>query len=164
MRRVLAGGRVFTGDRIVEGHAVVLDGDRIAAVVPAADAPADARARRLPADSLLVPGFLDLQVNGAGGVLFNDTPTAEAALAIAAAVRRTGTTGVLPTLMTDERPKMQIACKAAAAARNRPGGGVLGIHLEGPFLSPERPGVHSPQWMRRPDAADLELLAAMARA
>jgi N-acetylglucosamine-6-phosphate deacetylase len=163
MRRVLSGGSVFTGDKVLEGHAVVLDGGRIAAVVPAADAPSDARARRLPADSLLVPGFLDLQVNGAGGVLFNDTPTAEAALAIAAAVRRTGTTGVLPTLMTDERSKMQIACEAAFAARKRPGGGVLGIHLEGPFLNPERSGVHSPRWMRKPDAADIELLVAMAR-
>src|SRR5262245_9084536 len=162
MRRVLAGGRVFTGDRIVDGSAVVLDGARIAAVVPASDAPADARARRLPADSLLVPGFLDLQVNGAGGVLFNDEPTAEAALAIAAAVRRTGTTGMLPTLMTDERPKMQIACEAIAAVRKR-SGGILGLHLEGPFLNPERSGVHSAQWMRKPDAADLELLIAMAR-
>jgi N-acetylglucosamine-6-phosphate deacetylase len=162
MRRVLAGGRVFTGDRIVDGAAVVLDGARIAAIVPAAEAPVDARARRLPADSLLVPGFLDLQVNGAGGVLFNDAPTADAALAIAAAVRRTGTTGMLPTLMTDERPKMQIACEAVAAARQR-SGGVLGLHLEGPFLNPERSGVHSARWMRKPDAADIELLVAMAR-
>jgi N-acetylglucosamine-6-phosphate deacetylase len=162
MRRVLAGGRVFTGDRIVDGAAVVLDGARIAAVVPAGEAPRDARTRRLPADSLLVPGFLDLQVNGAGGVLFNDAPTAEAALAIAAVVRRTGTTGMLPTLMTDERPKMQIACEAIAAARKR-SGGILGLHLEGPFLNPERSGVHSARWMRKPDAADLELLVAMAR-
>src|SRR5262245_66658579 len=120
MRRVLAGGRVFTGDRIVDGSAVVLDGARIAAVVPASDAPGDARSRRLPPDSLLVPGFLDLQVNGAGGVLFNDAPTAQAAHAIADVARRTGTTGLLPTLMTDEKTKTQRACDAVVQARARP--------------------------------------------
>ena len=162
-RRLLVGARVFTGDRIVDGHAVLTDGDRITAVLPVADAPRDARPRRLPADALLVPGFLDLQVNGAGGVLFNDTPTAEAALAIAAVVRRTGTTAVLPTLMTDERPKMHQACEAIVAALARPGGGVLGLHLEGPFLSRERPGVHPPAWIRTPDADDLQLIVDAAR-
>jgi N-acetylglucosamine-6-phosphate deacetylase len=161
MRRVLSGARVFTGEHIVEGHAVVVEGERITAVLPAAEAPRDGQ-RRLPADSLLVPGFLDLQVNGAGGVLFNDTPTPEAALTIAAVARRTGTTGLLPTLMTDEQVKMQRACEAVAAARARPSSGVLGIHLEGPFLNPERSGVHSPQWMRKPDASDIELLVAIA--
>jgi len=154
---------VFTGDRFVDGHAVLTEGAHIVAVLPVADAPADARLRRLPGDALLVPGFLDLQVNGAGGVLFNDTPTAEAALAIAAAARSTGTTGVLPTLMTDERTKMRRACEATIEALGRPTGGVLGVHLEGPFLSPERPGVHAPQWIRKPDAADIELVAAAAR-
>jgi N-acetylglucosamine-6-phosphate deacetylase len=163
MRRVLTGARLFTGDRIVDGHAVVIDGDRIAAVAPLADAPGDARTLRLPADTLLVPGFLDLQVNGAGGVLFNDAPTTDAALRIAAVSRRAGTTGVLPTLMTDEPGKLRQACDAAAAALARPGSGVLGIHLEGPFLSAERPGVHLPRWMRRPDATDIELLAATAQ-
>jgi len=162
MRRVLSGGRVFTGDRIVEGQAVVVDDGRITAVVPAGDAPGDARALRLPASSLLAPGFLDLQVNGAGGILFNDAPTAETALTIASVVRHTGTTGVLPTLMTDEPGKLRLACDAAAAALAQPAGGVLGLHLEGPFLSPDRPGVHLPRWMRRPDAADIELLAGTA--
>jgi N-acetylglucosamine-6-phosphate deacetylase len=162
MRRLLVGARVFTGERMLDGHAILLDGERIAAVLPVAEAPPDARPRRLPPDSLLVPGFLDLQVNGAGGVLFNDTPTAEAALAIAAVARRTGTTGVLPTLMTDEPAKMRQACEAAIEAFARPAGGVLGLHLEGPFLSAERSGVHPPRAMRRPDPADLELLLAMA--
>jgi N-acetylglucosamine-6-phosphate deacetylase len=163
MRRVLAGARLFTGDQIIDGHAVVIDGARITAVVPLADAPGDARTLRLAADTLLVPGFLDLQVNGAGGVLFNDAPTADTALRIAAVARRTGTTGVLPTLMTDEPAKLQKACDAAAAALTRPASGVLGLHLEGPFLSPERPGVHLPRWMRRLEPADLELLVATAR-
>jgi N-acetylglucosamine-6-phosphate deacetylase len=158
MRRMLTGARLFDGDRIVDGHAVVIEGERIAAVVPVADAPLDARPCRLPADTMLVPGFVDIQVNGAGGVLFNDTPTAEAALAIAAVARRTGTTAILPTLMTDDPRKMRLACDAAALALAHKASGVLGVHLEGPFLSPERPGVHPRHWIRRPDAADLELL------
>lgn len=163
MRQLLTGARLFTGDRMVDGHAVMTEGGRVTAVLPMSEAPSDVRLRRLPADALLVPGFLDVQVNGAGGVLFNDTPTAEAALAIAAAARRTGTTGVLPTLMTDEKSKMRVACEAAAQAFARPGGGVLGLHLEGPFLSTERPGVHSPRWMRKPTGEDVEFLITMAR-
>jgi N-acetylglucosamine-6-phosphate deacetylase len=166
MKRVITGGRVFTGDRILDGHAVVIDGGRIAAVVAVADAPTDGReaqVRRVPPDSLVVPGFVDVQVNGAGGVLFNDTPTPEAALAIAAAARRTGATSVLPTLMTDDPAKMRQACDAVSEAIGRPGGGVLGLHLEGPFLSTERPGVHLPRWMRRPVPADIDFLVEAAR-
>lgn len=163
MSRALV-GRVFDGERILDEHAVRIDGDRIASVEPAAHAPPGTldNALRLPADALLVPGFIDVQINGAGGALFNDAPTADTAIAIAAAVRRFGTTGVLPTLLTDERAKMRRACDAALDATARPASGVLGVHLEGPFLSRDRPGVHAPRWMRTPDADDVALLTAFA--
>ncbi|SEL44375.1 N-acetylglucosamine 6-phosphate deacetylase [Stigmatella aurantiaca] len=161
MKRVLTGARLFTGERMLEGHVLVLDGARISAVLPASAAPADAEVVRLPSDAVLAPGFIDAQVNGAGGVLFNDTPTAEAALAIAAAVRRSGTTGVLPTFITDAKAPMQRACEAALEAVSRPASGVLGIHLEGPFISQERPGVHEPRFIRTPDTSDIEYLTAL---
>ncbi|HYO53053.1 N-acetylglucosamine-6-phosphate deacetylase [Archangium sp.] len=161
MKRVLAGARLFTGERMLDGHGVVVEGGRISAVVPMAAAPADAQVLRLPEDALLVPGFLDAQVNGAGGVLFNDTPTVEAALAIAAAARRSGTTGLLPTFITDELSRMRQACEASLEALARPASGVLGIHLEGPFISGERPGVHDPRFVRVPEPQDIDYLSAL---
>ena len=98
----------------------------------AADAPSG---RRLPG-----PGFIDLQVNGGGGVLLNDQPTADGMRAIARAHRRFGTTACLPTLITDTREQMRTAIAAARSIGGRDG--VLGLHLEGPFISPRRPGVH----------------------
>jgi N-acetylglucosamine-6-phosphate deacetylase len=146
---------------MLDGHAVVVEDGRITAVVPASSVPAGAQEQRLPEDALLVPGFLDAQVNGAGGVLFNETPTVEAALAIAAAARRSGTTGLLPTFITDDQTQMRHACEAVLEALSRPASGVLGVHLEGPFISGERPGVHDPRFIRAPDAKDVEYLSAL---
>ncbi|KFA93385.1 N-acetylglucosamine-6-phosphate deacetylase [Archangium violaceum] len=161
MTRILTGARLFTGERMLEDHGVVLEGERIRAVVPLDAVPAGARVERLPEGTLLVPGFLDAQVNGAGGVLFNDTPTPEAALAIAAAARRSGTTGLLPTFITDAPGRMREACEAALEAMRRPASGVLGIHLEGPFISGERPGVHESRFIRVPDAGEVDYLGAL---
>lgn len=160
-RHILTGSRVFTGERILEGHSVVLDAGRVAAVVPRHEAPVGLSTRELPADTLLAPGFIDLQVNGAGGVLFNDSPTVDAALTIASALRRSGTTSLLPTFITDAPERTRLACDAAARALEQPGSGVLGVHLEGPFISPERPGVHAPQHIRQPGAEDLVSLVAL---
>src|SRR5580658_10893465 len=101
MQVALVGGRVLTGRGVEEGLAVGLEGDRIAFVGSAADLPKSARRVDL-AGGLLLPGFIDIQVNGGGGVLFNDSPTPEAIAAIGVAHRRFGTTGFLPTLISDE--------------------------------------------------------------
>ncbi len=161
MKRVLRGARLFDGERMLDGHAVVVEGGRITAVVPASSVPAGVQEQRLPEDTLLVPGFVDAQVNGAGGVLFNETPTVETALAIAAAARRSGTTGLLPTFITDDQTQMRRACEAVLEALSRPASGVLGVHLEGPFISGERPGVHDPRFIRSPDARDVEFLTTL---
>jgi N-acetylglucosamine-6-phosphate deacetylase len=140
-----------------EDAAVVIVGDTIRDVGPAGAVPRDIPMIRLPQRAWLAPGFIDLQVNGGGDILFNDVPTVAAIAAIAATHRRFGTTGLLPTLITDTREKMH-AARAAVAAAMASEPGVLGIHFEGPFLSPERTGVHDAALMRTPDADDLSFL------
>lgn len=148
---------VFDGVTVLVNHAVIIEGAHIVDVVPRNALSASLPARALPGEAWLVPGFIDVQVNGGGDVLFNDTPTAAGVNAIAAAHRRYGTTGLLPTLISDTPEKMRAAIAAAqsAAAANP---SVLGIHFEGPFLSPEKPGVHNPAVFRTPEPRDLELL------
>jgi N-acetylglucosamine-6-phosphate deacetylase len=153
----IAADHVFDGTRLHEHAVVVVEGERIASLMPRSKLPPTIPVRPLPDGAWLAPGFIDLQVNGGGDVLFNDQPTLEGARAIASAHRKFGTTGLLPTLITDSTEKMRLALEAAAAAIGREPG-VLGVHLEGPYLSPQKPGVHDPGWIRRPDTDDLAML------
>ena len=108
---------IFDGETLHHHAAVVVDGERIAQIVPRAEVGVPCTA--LPDGAWLAPGFVDLQVNGGGDVLFNDAPTAESIAAIAAAHRRFGTTGFLPTLITD-RPEKTAAAIAAVQASDAP--------------------------------------------
>lgn len=160
MRRLLRGAQIFTGDDFIDGHALLLDGDRILDLVPD-HLPTDAEVTDLPAASLLAPGFVDTQVNGGGGALFNEAPTAATIETIVAAHRRFGTTALLPTFITDAADRMHDAAHAAAAVAARPGSGAIGVHLEGPFLRMERRGVHNPAFVRAPETSDLAFLAGL---
>ncbi len=152
-RVALSGARIFDGTRLVDGQAVVVDGGTIAAVVPVREIPAAIERRNI--DGLLAPGFIDCQVNGGGGVMFNTDTSAKGIAAIGAAHRKFGTTGFLPTLITDTRPKLAEALRATEAAISAKVPGVLGVHLEGPFLNPDRRGVHNPHLMRVIEADDV---------
>jgi N-acetylglucosamine-6-phosphate deacetylase len=155
----IAADHVFDGTRVREHAAVIVDGSRIAELVPTTELPRDIATHVLPEGAWLAPGFIDLQVNGGGDVLFNDQPTAHGIRTIAAAHRRFGTTSLLPTLITDSPEKTRLALDAAnAIATQEPG--ILGVHLEGPYLSPEKPGVHDPRQIRQPRPDDLALLTA----
>jgi N-acetylglucosamine-6-phosphate deacetylase len=155
----LAADTVFDGAALHRGHAVVISGSGILALRPTRELPTDMPVQHLPGGAWLAPGFIDVQVNGGGDALFNDAPTPEAILTIAAAHRRFGTTALLPTLITDTAGKMQLAAAAAAEAMRR-SPSVIGIHFEGPFLSPQRAGVHDPMMFRLPSADEIALLTA----
>jgi N-acetylglucosamine-6-phosphate deacetylase len=150
---------VFDGSSVHESAAVIMHGARIAQVMPRAEVPRTISVRVLPEDAWLAPGFIDLQVNGGGDVLFNDHPTADGVCTIAAAHRKFGTTALLPTLITDSDEKMRLALRTVGAIVDQEPG-VLGIHLEGPYLSPEKPGVHDARYIRRPAADDISMLTA----
>ncbi|GAB0115352.1 N-acetylglucosamine-6-phosphate deacetylase [Acidisoma sp. C75] len=162
--RVLIGARILTDAGLQEEQALVLQGGKIGPLLPAgAGVPAGHQPWPLPAGSILAPGFIDVQVNGGGGVLFNETPTAEGAARIAAAHRQFGTTSLLPTVITDAPGVMQAGFAAARQALADPLSGVAGLHLEGPFISPHRPGVHQASAIRRLTEADIAWLAEAAR-
>jgi len=160
MLTALVNGRVLRDAGFATGLAVLIDGARIAAVVTESDARVRMAQTHDLQGRMLAPGFIDCQVNGGGGVLFNDTPDVDTVRRIAAAHRRFGTTGLLPTLISDDRDVMRAALRAVAAAIAQRVPGVLGIHLEGPFLSPQRKGIHDAAKFRSADAADLDLLRA----
>ena len=152
---VLSGARIFDGENFLLDHAVVVEGERIAAIVPYAERPQGA-ARDL-AGGLLAPGYIDVQVNGGGGVLFNEDPTPEAIARIAAAHRKHGTVGLLPTLVTDAPQVMTAAIAATREARRRTPA-TLGLHLEGPFLDPRRRGAHELKYIRDLAPGDVETI------
>jgi N-acetylglucosamine-6-phosphate deacetylase len=161
-RHAVLAERVFDGARWHARAAVLVETGRITGLAAWAEVPPDWPQTRLPAGAVLAPGFIDLQVNGGGGVLLNDAPTPEAMRAIARAHRRYGTTACLPTLISDTRERMQATIAAARSAAGTDG--ILGLHLEGPFISPQRPGVHRPDRIARPVAGDLEMLGELAGA
>ena len=156
----LVNGRVLGEHGPRDGQAVLVKGDRIAAIVAQND-PRVAQAKQHDlCGHLLLPGFIDVQVNGGGGVLFNETPTVEALSKIASAHRKFGTTALLPTLITDTPEVMRAALKAVNDAIDQGVPGIVGIHVEGPFLAPARKGIHDARLFRLPEAEDVLALTA----
>jgi N-acetylglucosamine-6-phosphate deacetylase len=159
MLLALTNGRVATDAGIEHGRAVLVRNGRIEAIVDENQTPRAFRHVDL-AGHLLVPGFIDTQVNGGGGVLFNDDPSVETIEQIGRAHRRFGTTGFLPTLISDDLDVVVRAIGAVREAIKRGVPGVLGIHIEGPYLNAERRGVHDATKLRWLEEDALEMLTA----
>lgn len=152
-------GRVLSERGFESDLCVIVEGAHIVAVVPGA-APAGAQVVDLQG-RYLMPGFIDTQVNGGGDVLFNDAPTVEGLRRIAEAHRRYGTTGLMPTLISDDVAVMLRAIEAVRDAIAQRVPGILGIHLEGPYLASARKGVHDPDKFHTPDADELDRIASL---
>jgi N-acetylglucosamine-6-phosphate deacetylase len=148
---------IFDGTSVRRDHAVIIRDGRVADLLPQAQLDSAMAIERLDGH-LLVPGFIDVQVNGGGGVLLNDAPTVAGIAKICDAHALFGTTSLLPTLITDTpalTAEVVTAVKQAIAAHLP---GCLGLHLEGPFLSPERRGAHDAHLIRQMNDADVDLL------
>jgi N-acetylglucosamine-6-phosphate deacetylase len=156
--KVLYGARIFDGERLHDDCAVAVEGASIQALTAFADRPRGGEQVDL-GGGVLSPGFIDWQINGGGGVLFNANPTVEGIAAIAAAHRRAGVTAFLPTVVTDAPRVLDAALAAAREARDRVPG-ALGIHVEGPFIDPKRKGVHPPEFIRPMLERDADALIA----
>ena len=156
--KVFYGARIFDGERLHEHSALVIEGASIVSLTRFEDRPRGGEQVDL-GGGVLSPGFVDWQINGGGGVLFNADPTVEGIAAIAAAHRRAGVTAFLPTVVTDAPRVLDAALAAAREAQERVPG-ALGIHVEGPFIDPERKGVHPPEFIRPMLEQDADALIA----
>ncbi len=148
---------IFDGQKRLKNHALLVAGGRTKGVVPIADIP-DGFRRRATEAALIAPGFVDLQVNGGGGVLLNDAPTVDGIRQICQAHLPFGTTSLLPTLITDTPEKTRQAIEAVQSAVRQGVSGVAGLHLEGPHLSTTRKGAHDGMLVREMGVGDLEML------
>ena len=154
-RLIFTGAQIFDGTILHEGHALVVEDGRILGLVARHEA-TEGRQVQLGGGTL-APGLIDLQVNGGGGVMLSGDAPLQAIATICAAHARLGTTGLLPTLITDSFEATRAVLAAGVAAVGRVPG-FLGLHLEGPHLDPRRPGCHPPQYIRPMQDEDIELL------
>jgi len=155
--RAFVGARIHDGVDLHDNHAFVVYADRSRGITPRGDLPSDCRTEKLPG-GIIAPGFVDLQINGGGGVMFNDDQSVEALRTIATAHASIGTAAVLPTLITDTPERMKAAIAATEQAIAERVEGVAGIHLEGPHLSVARKGAHDPSLIRPMGDDDLAIV------
>ena len=159
-RSLFTGAVLFDGEAFIDGQTVLVEDGDVAALCPVRETVAADTIINLKG-GVLAPSFVDAQVNGGGGVLFNETSTMDGVQAITEAHRPFGVTAMLPTLISDTPEKMRAAAAAVkdAIAANCPG--CLGIHLEGPFISPARKGAHKGNYIRTMSEKDVDVLLAL---
>lgn len=160
----LVNGRIFTGYDILDDHAVVIADGIIDRVCPRAMLDA-ALPQQDMAGAFIAPGFIDLQLNGCGGVQFNDSPDAlsvETLEIMQRANEKSGCTSFLPTLITSSDELMKQAVETMRAWLTTRQNQALGLHLEGPWLNREKKGTHNPALIRQPDPALVDYLCANA--
>jgi len=153
------GARIFDGYDMHSDAALLVQRGQVAGI--STDIPAGYESHQLT--GILAPGFVDIQVNGGGGVMFNDAPTVQTLATIAKAHASIGATSFLPTLITDTFAQSSAAVEAVVSAISADTPGIIGLHLEGPHLSIARKGAHDPALIRPMDDADMNMLLGAAK-
>lgn len=154
---------LYTGSDVLTGHGVLIDGDRIVAIKPLADLPRDVARHDLNGANLSA-GFIDLQLNGCGGVMFNSAITVETLATMQAANLKSGTTSFLPTLITSPDADMKQAVAVTRSYMQARANEVLGVHLEGPYTNLKRKGIHPADQIRQPADEMIDFFCANADA
>ena len=148
---------IFTGEHFLEGHSVLVQNGRIAGLEPDVAIPGEAERLDLQG-ALLAPAFIDLQINGGDGMLFAEHPSVEALEAIWQECLKGGTTCFLPTVVTNEMAVIHQAIEAVRDYWKKDGPGVVGLHVEGPYLNPAKRGAHHLEFIKEPTVSEVEAL------
>ena len=144
--------KMFDGKTIHHNQLIKVKDGKIDAIEPSKH-----QDDAIPLTGLVVPGFIDVQVNGGGGVLFNNQPSLETLITMSRAHQQFGSTAILPTLITDDLETMQKAADAMAQAIAQEVPGIIGIHFEGPHLSQPKKGIHPQQHIRQISSEEMAL-------
>ena len=145
MKQALLGSQIFCGERFYDDHALLVEGKSIVDIVDKNNTPDNFNKIELD-QGILAPGFIDLQVNGGGGVLFNNSPNKESLNTIIKAHQFFGTTSIMPTVISDSLEVLE-QCIKTVTEEIKNNSSLLGIHIEGPFFNTKYRGVHQKQYI-----------------
>ncbi|MET6998905.1 N-acetylglucosamine-6-phosphate deacetylase [Chitinophaga defluvii] len=152
---VYLNARIFTGEQFITGHAVITDNGHITGVVPVAEIKADDNVVDLQG-AMLAPALIDLQIYGGNGLLYSAHPSVEALSATNDYCRAGGAAHFMITIPTISREIMEAAIVMVRTYWQQGGKGLLGLHLEGPFLNEEKKGAHASKYIKVPTQQDID--------